>query len=161
MLYFDARLSEGQPTLEVRILDVVTDVQDVVLLAALVRALVETAASGWAVGAAYDAWRSEELRAATWRAARFGLSGTLVDPVGHGLSPARAVLESLVDLVGDRLRANGDEHRVRDGVARVLAGTGATRQRSALEAGGGIESGVEGVVDDLVRRTRDSVSVGP
>ncbi len=38
MLYFDARLSEGQPTLEVRVLDAVTDPEDVGLLTALVRA---------------------------------------------------------------------------------------------------------------------------
>ena len=50
MLYFDARLSAGQPTLEVRVLDVVTDVDDVGLLAALVRALVETAAVQSAAG---------------------------------------------------------------------------------------------------------------
>ncbi len=50
MLYFDARLSTGQPTLEVRILDVVSEVDDVGLLVALVRGLVETAAAQSADG---------------------------------------------------------------------------------------------------------------
>ena len=55
MLYFDARLSAGQPTVEVRILDAVTDPDDVGLLTALVRGLVETAAGAWPDDLA--AWR--------------------------------------------------------------------------------------------------------
>jgi len=64
MLYWDARLSDRHPTLEVRVLDVVTDVEDSGLLAALVRALVETAAEEWRIGTELTSWRSEELRAA-------------------------------------------------------------------------------------------------
>ena len=76
-LYFDARLSEGHPTLEVRILDVVTDPEDVGMLAALVRALVETAADEWPED--LPVWRAEELRAARWRASRYGLADRLLD----------------------------------------------------------------------------------
>jgi carboxylate-amine ligase len=152
MLYFDARLSEGQPTLEVRILDVVTDPEDVGLLAALVRALVETAAERWAADVAPLSWRSEELRAARWRAARHGLSDELVDPVGHVLRPAREMVAALVDLVGERLEAAGDTDRVLAGVERVLAHTGASLQHAAYERTGDIE----GVVDDLLARTADS-----
>jgi carboxylate-amine ligase len=152
MLYFDARLSEGQPTLEVRILDTVTDPDDAGLLAALTRALVETAAEQWSAGAEPPAWRSEELRAARWRASRYGLGDRLLDPAGHELRPAREVVESLVELVGDRLSQAGDEDRVTTGVERVLAATGATRQRAAYERSGS----VEGVVDDLLARTAGS-----
>ena len=44
MVYFDARLSASYPTVEIRVADVCTDVRDAVLLAALSRALVLTAA---------------------------------------------------------------------------------------------------------------------
>jgi glutamate---cysteine ligase / carboxylate-amine ligase len=150
MLYFDARLSEGQPTLEVRVLDAVTDPQDVGLLTALVRALVETAADGWPDDP--PVWRAEELRAARWRASRYGLAGRLLDPVTHALRPAREVLSRLVELVWGRLEANGDSDRVESGVERVLGATGATRQRAAYERTGSLE----GVVDDVLARTRDS-----
>jgi carboxylate-amine ligase len=152
MLYFDARLSTGQPTLEVRILDVVTDVEDVGLLVALVRALVETAAVQSAAGGPSPSWRCEELRAARWRAARHGLADDLLQPVDHELRPAREVLGVLVDLVADRLEAAGDSERVAQGVERVLGATGASRQRAAYERTGSIE----GVVDDVVARTKDS-----
>ncbi len=151
MLYFDARLSDHQPTLEVRILDVVTDPEDVGLLAALVRALVETAVEQWVAGAEPVPWRAEELRAARWRASRYGLAGDLLDPRDHELRPAREVLGALVELVGHRLEAAGDRERAAAGVERVLRRTGATHQRAAYERTGS----VEGVVDDLLHRTVD------
>ncbi|QIG42675.1 YbdK family carboxylate-amine ligase [Nocardioides anomalus] len=149
MLYFDARLSERHPTLEVRILDVATDVEDTGLLAALVRGLVETAAEGSGEEAS---WRAEELRAARWRASRYGLADDLLDPVTHELRPAREVLERLVEHVRTRVDRAGDSERVRNGVERVLSGTGATRQRAAYERSGA----VEGVVDDVVTRTHEA-----
>ena len=50
MVYFDARLSEHYPTLEVRIADVCLHADDAVLIAALCRALVETEARRWRAG---------------------------------------------------------------------------------------------------------------
>jgi carboxylate-amine ligase len=147
MLYFDARLSVAHPTLEVRVLDAVTDPEDVGLLTALVRGLVETAVEGWPEG--LPVWRTEELRAARWRASRYGLADRLLDPITHAPLPAREVLSRLVDLVADRLDASGDSELVARGVERVLAGTGASRQRAAYERTGSLE----GVVDDLVART--------
>ena len=154
MLYFDARLSERHPTLEVRVLDVATDVEDTALLAALVRGLVETAAAGWAAGADPTAWRSEELRAARWRASRYGLAGDLVDPRSHALRPAHEVIDALLSLVADRLAQADDTALVETGVDRVMAATGATRQRAAYERTGS----VEGVVADLLERTAASWS---
>ena len=150
MLYFDARLSEGQPTVEVRILDAVTDLEDVGLLTALVRGLVETALDGWPEG--LPRWRAEELRAARWRASRYGLADHLLDPATHALRPAREVVSRLVELVSSRLEVNGDLDRVNRGVERVLGGTGATRQRAAYER----TRSLQGVVDDVVARTANS-----
>lgn len=150
MLYFDARLSEGQPTVEVRILDAVTDLEDVGLLSALVRGLVETAVDGWPEG--LPRWRTEELRAARWRASRYGLSDHLLDPVTHALRPAREVVSRLVELVSARLEVDGDLDRATRGVDRVLGGTGSTRQRAAYERTGSLQ----GVVDDVLARTADS-----
>ena len=150
MLDFDARLSLGQPTLEVRILDAVTDPEDIGLLTALVRALVETAIDGWPEG--LPVWRAEELRAARWRASRYGLAGRLLDPATHDLRPAREVLSRLVELVSGRLQEAGDGDLVARGVERVLGATGATRQRAAYEVTGSLQ----GVVDDVVARTAES-----
>ncbi|WP_246060928.1 carboxylate-amine ligase [Nocardioides dongxiaopingii] len=151
MLYFDARLAASYPTVEIRVADVATDLDDSLLVASLVRALVHTAAAG---ALPVVPWRSELLRAARWRAARHGLAGDLLHPARPDAEPVGAadVLSDVVDAVRDALDLAGDTDRVAEGVARVLRGTGATRQRAALERTGDLD----GVVDDLVARTRDS-----
>ncbi|MGA8245935.1 MAG: glutamate--cysteine ligase, partial [Nocardioides sp.] len=78
MLYYDARLSASYPTVEIRVADTCTDVEDGLLVAALARALAETLASGTSGG---EQPRTDLLRAAWWRAARYGLTGDLVHPV--------------------------------------------------------------------------------
>ena len=50
MVYFDARLSQHYPTIEVRIADVCQHAEDAVLIAALIRGLVETEARNWQAG---------------------------------------------------------------------------------------------------------------
>ncbi len=152
MLYLDARLATAQPTLEVRVADVCTDLDDAVLVAALARGLVETAARAQDEDGPATPWRAEMLRAAHWRASRHGTSGRLVHPVGQDLRPAREVLEALVGATREALEEAGDLDLVTAGLDRVVAGGGAARQRAAFERTGG----VRGVVDDLVQRTEAS-----
>lgn len=152
MLYFDARLAAAHPTVEVRIADVCTDPLDAALVAALVRALVEVSGREHAAQEPVPVWRAEELRAAQWRASRFGTAGRLVHPERRELAPAGEVLDALVDRVRPVLAEVGDLELVEAGRRRVLAGGGATLQRAALER----SDGVEGVVDDLLERTRRS-----
>ena len=132
MIYFDARLSAKYPTVEIRVCDVSTDVPAAVALAALCRALVNTAAEQDAPPTS----RLELLRAAHWRAARYGTGGKLFHD--GRLVPADDAVAALVDHVGDALAAAGDLDRVREFVAAVgTHGTGADRQRAAVAAAGG------------------------
>ena len=50
MLYFDARLAESYPTIEIRVADVCTELDDMVLIAGLCRGLVSSAAQAWRDG---------------------------------------------------------------------------------------------------------------
>ena len=151
MLYFDARLAERYPTLEVRVADTCTEVEDAVVVVALVRALVESLAAD---PRPESPVRSDLLRAAGWRAARHGLAGRLVHPVTWELVPATEAVGALVDRVSPALAASGDTDLVVDGLDRLSAtGNGARRQRAAFERTGDIR----GVVADLVERTTDSV----
>jgi carboxylate-amine ligase len=150
MLYHDTRIAKEYPTIEVRVADVCTEIEDAVLVASLARALVETASvsSG-------RTWRSDLLRAASWRASRFGLAKTLVHPGTWELAPAREVFEALRSHVEPALRDAGDWEFTSDAFDRLMAqGTGAARQRSAYEASGSLQ----GVVEDLIARTEGSSS---
>jgi carboxylate-amine ligase len=133
MVYFDARLSAQHPTLEVRVGDVCLDVDDAVLLAALVRALVETAVRAWRAGVPADPVRLELLRLAAWRASRSGVDGVLLDPCSWRPMPAADVLGRLVTHVASALEEAGDLTEVRQRLGEVLRrGTGARAQRDAV-----------------------------
>ncbi len=149
MVYFDARLSAKYPTVEIRVADVCTDLDDAVLVAALARGLV----SQLAATEPAQAWRSDLIRAATWRASRYGLAGQLVHPEERRLAPAREVFESLVAFVRPALDEAGDVDLVEDLGERLVAnGGGATRQRRVFET----TENLEDVVRDLVARTEES-----
>ncbi len=135
MVYFDARLSRRHPTVEIRVGDVCRDPDSAVLLAALTRGLVETAARAWRAGEPPDPVRTELLRLATWRAGRSGLDDVLLDPSTWRPAPAADVLRGLVDHVADAL--GPDEETVRELLAALLRrGTGAARQRATLRRTG-------------------------
>lgn len=149
MLYFDVRLSATYPTLEVRVADVCTDLEDALLVALLTRALVETLARG----PDGDPWRDDLIRVATWRAARYGLSGDLVHPTRSVLAPPREVFDALLQTVGPALDAAGDhDFAVRHFDRLMSRGTGATRQRRVFEERGELTA----VVDDLADLTEAS-----
>ncbi|NYE36484.1 carboxylate-amine ligase [Nocardioides cavernae] len=135
MVYTDARLSAQHPTVEIRTADVCLDVRDAVLVAALARALVETAAREAEEGRGPDDVPAPLLRLAGWKAGRHGMTGELVHPPTGTSRPAADVMETLLDHVGDALRDAGDHDHVAQGIARLLEeGTGARRQRELLGA---------------------------
>jgi carboxylate-amine ligase len=129
MIYFDARLSARYPTVEIRVSDVRIDVEDAVTIAGLCRALVNTAAAEESAPVP----RSELLSAASWRAARWGMTDQLVDLHNEpALVPAWDLIDALLDHVGAALDATGDQARIADGLAHIRErGTGAQRQRQA------------------------------
>jgi carboxylate-amine ligase len=150
MLYYDARLAEHFPTVEIRVADTCTEIDDALLVVALTRALVETLAGDPDPA---EPVRSDILRAAGWRASRYGTSGELVHPTTWSLVPAADAIDALVRLVAPALDEAGDTDRVADGLARLSAtGTGARRQRATYERTGELRD----VVADLVTRTAQS-----
>jgi carboxylate-amine ligase len=130
MVYFDARLSERYPTLEIRIADVCLHAHDAVLIAALARALVETEARQWQQGRPPQHGRIEPLRLAAWRASRSGMDDMLLNPVTGLPEQPAAVTNMLLEHVSDALADAGDSDTVADLLAAVLTrGNGAIFQR--------------------------------
>jgi carboxylate-amine ligase len=149
MVYFDARLSEKWPTVEIRTADVALRVEDAVTLAGLVRGLVETAARETCAGQSPPAVPAAVLRAAGWRAGRSGVTGALVHPLTGRPAPAEQVVAALVDHVREALSDAGDDEAVREGVAAILRrGTGADLQRRVhRESGGDLRAVVRAAAD--------------
>ncbi|WP_030760361.1 MULTISPECIES: glutamate--cysteine ligase [unclassified Streptomyces] len=136
MIYFDARLSATYPTVEVRVADVCLDASTPVLLAALVRGLVETAARAWQEGRPPARIGTSLLRLASWRAGRSGLDGPLLHPETMRETPAEDAVEALYRHVSESLKDHGDAERVREGMAHLLEGGNGARVQRRLHADG-------------------------
>ncbi len=151
MLYFDARLSAHQPTVEIRVADVCRDPDDAVLIAGLVRALVETAVREWRSGQDPVPARIEVLRLASWQAAKSGLEGPLLlPPTLHPGQPID-VLNALVKHVTPALEDTGDLGLVSELLTALLGrGNGAARQREVFRSSGG---DLQAVVADAAAAT--------
>ncbi|WP_250033299.1 carboxylate-amine ligase [Paractinoplanes maris] len=134
MLFWFSRPSANFPTVEVRVGDVCLEAADTVLIAALVRGLVDTMASPPAEPVAIP---DVVLEAAHWNAARQGTAGTLLDPRSARPRPAWELIAELLELVAPSLDRHGDLEVVTAGLDRLRRdGTGAARQRRLLEAHG-------------------------
>ncbi|WP_028813366.1 carboxylate-amine ligase [Streptomyces flavidovirens] len=135
-LYWQARLSDRFPTVEVRCMDVQLRADDAVMFAGIVRALVATAISDEKAGVPPAQCTPELLHGANWYAARDGISGSLVAPDGK-LRSAGDVLCQLMDHIAPALEESGDTREVTSLVHRLLQqGTPADLQRRALAEGG-------------------------
>jgi carboxylate-amine ligase len=137
--WWELRLHPTFGTIEVRVADTQTTVDETAAYAAVVHALVAWLAERAQVGEALPVaptWRIAENR---WRAARAGLDASFADLVTGAREPLRARLERLFDElapVAARLGCAGElEH------ARALAAGpgGAARQRAEAAARGGLD----------------------
>ncbi|MGW4213525.1 glutamate--cysteine ligase [Lentzea sp. NPDC004789] len=136
MIYWDVRPSDQWPTVEVRVSDVAASVDDAVLLAAVVRALVTKAVADAERGVEAVPVPAEILRQSCWRAARDGLAGHALDVLSGQSLPLRQQLDLLMAQLKPILEANGDLPAVERGLQLLdRHGCGADRQRRAFRDG--------------------------
>ncbi|MGW4593660.1 carboxylate-amine ligase [Amycolatopsis thermoflava] len=133
MSFWLVRPSTAFPTLEFRVADAASTVDEAVLQAVLSRALVRRAL---AADTAPPEMSEQVGAAALWAAARDGIDGEGVHPLRACRVPAWELVEELAEFVAPALDETGD----RDLVAIVLErlrheGSGARRQRKAVAAG--------------------------
>lgn len=148
MVYFDARLSARYPTVEVRVADVCLHADTAVLIATLVRGLVETASRDWQSGREAVDHSVSLLRLSGWRAARSGLTADLLHPATMRRAPAGTVVQALLDHVEDALADSGDLERARTSCAALLRdGNGSRIQREVWERTGSLREVVSACVE--------------
>lgn len=153
-IYWDIRLPEKIPTVEFRVADVCLTIDEAVMVAGLVRALARTCCERARKDEPFPAVRPELLRAAHWRAARYGLDGELIDVAAQRSVPAPDLIESLLTFTRPALEAFGDWDEVSALVRRTLRrGNGAARQRAVYQKTGRLED----VVDFIVQETAKGI----
>ncbi|HEX8492809.1 MAG TPA: carboxylate-amine ligase [Pyrinomonadaceae bacterium] len=153
-IYWDARPSARFETLEFRVTDVCMTIDEAVMVAGLVRALARTCYADAMRGAAVEHPRPELLRAAKWRAARYGLDADLIDFRGRCAVPAREAVEKLLAALRPALEEHEEWDEVQTLVRETIArGTGATRQRAAYAQAGRYEDVVDLIVAETAKGT--------
>lgn len=142
MVYYYVRPSRHVPTVEVRVADVATTVEEALLQAALTRALVSTALFSTPTESPPDA----VIRAACARAAMVGLEGRCLDAMTGRACTGWDLVGRLVSHVHLALRDVGDLGFVEQSLSWLRKrGGGAARQRRVLRDSGDLRS----VVDHL------------
>jgi carboxylate-amine ligase len=150
-MYWDVRPSPRYPTLEFRVADVCLTVDEAVMLTGLIRALVRVSVAAIEAGEPTLRPLRDLLSAARWRAARYGIEGTLVDAARATVVPAATAVEQLLDVVRDDLRSHGEWDVVQPLLEDLLQrGSGASRQRAILSAGGDLRDVVDFAVEQTV-----------
>lgn len=151
-IWWDVRPNWDYPTLEFRICDVCTRVEEAVCVAAICQAII---AKLWKLrydNMGFRVYPAELIEENKWRAARHGLDGSLIDFGKQRETPARELVEELVgwfidDVVGDL----GSQKEVSYAYKIMEHGTSADRQLAALESGEDLRA----VVDLLINETND------
>ncbi|MCB5183297.1 carboxylate-amine ligase [Streptomyces antimicrobicus] len=135
-IYWQARVSDHYPTVEIRCPDVQLRTDEAALVAGVARALVATALRETEAGLPLPVCPPELLKATDWHAARHGLGGSLPGPDGRPRD-VRHALRRLLEHIGPALAAAGDTEQVTSLVEGLLRdGNGADRQRRAHAEGG-------------------------
>src|SRR5690606_6954735 len=149
-IWWDARPHPNLGTLEVRICDMCTSIDDAITVVALIQAIVAKLIRLRNQNQSWRIYRGVYIDENKWRAVRYGVHGSLIDFGLESEVPMRSLAEELLDLVDDVL----DELGSRDDVHRVLQiverGTGADRQLAtyyqALERGASRQEALFAVV---------------
>jgi carboxylate-amine ligase len=156
-IYWDMRLPQKLETVEIRVCDVCSSIDEAVMLAGLCRALVRTCHKGAEEEKPYPEVRPEILRAAHWVASRYGLGADLVDVEAGHLVPAKEVIEKLLAFTRRALEEHGDWKEVSVLVGDTLKrGNGAVRQCQVYERSGKLGDVVDALIEDTAKGTNAS-----
>lgn len=156
-IWWDLRASWKFPTLEMRICDICTRLEDAVRVAALYVCLLRML---YRLRRGNQRWRRYArtlIGENRWRAQRYGVEGRLID-FGRGEAvPYAELVEELIELVAEDADALDCRREIESLREIVRAGTSAVQQRAVFEQaiaeGLGPPAAAARVVDWLIRET--------
>ena len=157
MIWWDVRPSAKFPTLEMRITDVCTLLDDAVSIAALYQCILRML---YRLRRENQRWREYDnmlIEENRWRAKRYGIDEGLIDYGKGEMVPCKDLLEELIEMTRDDAQALGCIEEVEHCRRIVERGTSAHRQLATygevIAAGGSPREAVNTVVDTLIQET--------
>ena len=160
-IWWDLRPSARYPTLETRVMDVCTRLEDTVALAALLTCILRML---YRLRQNNQRWRIYTpmlIRENRWRAMRYSFDEGLIDLAKGTVIPFDQLLDEILELVAEDAEALGCQDEVAATRNIMTRGTSAHRQLKAFEleqaSGANDEDALKAVVDTLIADTRDGL----
>jgi len=154
-IWWDVRPHWKYPTLEFRVCDVCTRVDEAVCIAAILQALI---AKLWKMrrdNTTFRVYSADLIDENKWRAVRYGLDGNLIDFGKQREFPARDLIRELLEwFLGDIVDELGTRKEVEYAYKILAEGSSADRQLAVYEKSGG---SYKAVVDHLIAETAEGV----
>ena len=149
-IWWDVRAHPFFDTVEVRICDMTTRIDDTVALAALIQAVMGKLYLLYRRNWGFREYSRELIEENKWRAVRYGLEGTLIDFGKQEQVPVRALVGELLDFVEETaeiFKSQGELERIR---VILKEGTSADRQLGVFAK----TQSYQAVVDDLIEQSK-------
>lgn len=160
-IWWDMRPHPRYNTLEFRVCDMVTTLDEVICIAALFQALVAKLVKLREQNIMWRIYRRDLVRENKWRAVRYGVTGSLIDFGKEKQVPFPDLVDELIDFLDDVVDELGSREAVE--YARVIARNGSSADRqlrvyeASLAAGLDQRAALQAVVDHLVEETRSGL----
>lgn len=152
-IWWDVRPHPFFPTLEFRICDLPSKVDDVITIAALFQAIIAKLYKLYRQNMGFRLYRRALIQENKWRAVRYGLDGKLIDFGKQKEVPIRDLILELLEFIDDVVDELGSRKDI-ENVHNILArGTSADRQLKVYEETGDLKM----VVDNLMAETVEGV----
>ena len=148
-IWWDVRAHPFFDTVEVRVCDMTTRVDDTVAITALIQALMGKLYLLYRRNLGYREYARELIEENKWRAVRYGLDGQLIDFGKQEQVPIRALIGELLEFCSETAEIFGSQDEL-DRIRRILAeGTSADRQLAVFAK----TQSYQAVVDDLIEQS--------
>jgi carboxylate-amine ligase len=160
-IWWDIRPSAKHPTLEMRICDMCTRVEDTITIAALYQAILALLYHLRANNQAWRHYRRIFLAENKWRAQRYGINGSLADFGRRTLVPLPELIEELIGMLTEHARELGSLPEVEHARAIIVNGASADHQlrvyKTALADGADEHEAQVRVVDWLIEASLEGI----
>ena len=151
-IWWDIRLHPFFDTLEIRICDAQSRVDDTMAMAALIQAIVAKLHKLLHQNTTFRVYRRRLIDENRWRASRYGLDGRMIDFGRETEVDTRELLNELLDFVATEVDELGSHQEIAH-VERIMReGTGADRQVGAWETQHNMHDVVDLIVDETYER---------
>ncbi len=148
-IWWDVRPHPFFDTVEIRICDMATQVEDTIALVALIQALMGKLYLLYRRNLAFRTYSRELIQENKWRAVRYGLDGTLIDFGKESQVPMREIIAELVEFVSEAADIFGTHDELQHIYTICNRGTSADRQLRIFKQSGSLSH----VVDDLIEQS--------